>query len=125
MSAGAIIIIAIAATGFRIVSAMNTLTVIEEQGFGVLPEVLLPCETRRLIDDLDQSPLRRSKAGVRHALRHPSVAALAREPRLLNIAREVLGAEARPFCATLFDKSPQANWLVVWHQDTALPLRNR
>ena len=62
---------------------------------------------------------------MRHALRHPSVAALAREPRLLNIAREVLGAEALPFRATLFDKSPQANWLVVWHQDTALPLRER
>jgi ectoine hydroxylase-related dioxygenase (phytanoyl-CoA dioxygenase family) len=30
-----------------------------------------------------------------------------------------------PFRATLFDKSPDANWLVVWHQDTALPLRNR
>jgi hypothetical protein len=75
---------------------MNILTVIEEQGFGALPEVLLPRETRRLIDDLDQSQLRRSKAGVRHAMRHPSEAALAREPRLLNIAREVLGAEALP-----------------------------
>src|ERR1700680_406909 len=71
---------------------MNALNIIQERGFGVLPEVLLPHEARRLIDDLDQSPLRRSKAGVRHALRHPSVAALAREPRLLNIAREVLGA---------------------------------
>jgi ectoine hydroxylase-related dioxygenase (phytanoyl-CoA dioxygenase family) len=104
---------------------MNTLTIIEEQGFGVLPEVVLSRETRRLIDDLDQSPLRRRKAGVRHALAHPSVAALAREPRLLNIAQEVLGTEALPFRATLFDKSPQANWLVVWHQDTALPLRER
>ena len=93
--------------------------------FGILPEVLLPHETRRLIDDLDQSPLRRSKAGVRHALRHPSIAALARAPRLLNIAQEVPGAEARPFHATLFDKSPQANWLVVWHQDAVLPLRER
>jgi ectoine hydroxylase-related dioxygenase (phytanoyl-CoA dioxygenase family) len=104
---------------------MNILTVIDEQGFGIFPEVLLPRETRRLIADLDQSPLRRSKAGVRHALRHPSVGALAREPRLLKLAQEVLGAEARAFRATLFDKSPQANWLVVWHQDTALPLRER
>jgi hypothetical protein len=93
----------------------------EEHGFGVFPEVLLPHETRQLIDDLDQSPPRRSRAGVRHALRHPSVAALAREPRLLNIAQEVLGAEALPFRATRFDKSPLANWLVVWHQD--LPCR--
>jgi hypothetical protein len=97
---------------------LNTLNIIEEHGFGVFPQVLLPHETRWLIDDLDQSLLRRSKAGVRHALRHPSVAALAREPRLLNIAQEVLGAEALPFRATLFDKWPQANRLVVWHQDT-------
>ena len=30
-----------------------------------------------------------------------------------------------PFRATLFDKSPTSNWLVAWHQDTALPLRER
>jgi ectoine hydroxylase-related dioxygenase (phytanoyl-CoA dioxygenase family) len=43
----------------------------------------------------------------------------------MEIAKEVLGEEAFPFRATLFDKSPAANWLVVWHQDTALPLRQR
>jgi ectoine hydroxylase-related dioxygenase (phytanoyl-CoA dioxygenase family) len=30
-----------------------------------------------------------------------------------------------PFRATLFEKSGQSNWLVVWHQDTALPLAGR
>jgi hypothetical protein len=39
---------------------VNTLKIIEEDGFGIFPEVLLPRETRRLIDDLDQSPLKRS-----------------------------------------------------------------
>jgi ectoine hydroxylase-related dioxygenase (phytanoyl-CoA dioxygenase family) len=43
----------------------------------------------------------------------------------MEIARKTLGANAFPFRATLFDKSPTANWLVVWHQDTALPLRQR
>ena len=43
----------------------------------------------------------------------------------MELAIVVLGAEAFPFRATLFDKSQQANWLVVWHQDTALPLRSR
>ena len=57
--------------------------------------------------------------------RHPAIATLARDPRLLGIAQEILGSGALPFRATLFDKSPQANWLVVWHQDTALPLRER
>jgi ectoine hydroxylase-related dioxygenase (phytanoyl-CoA dioxygenase family) len=58
-------------------------------------------------------------------LGNASVSALASDPRLLNIACRVLGAEARPFRATLFDKSPTSNWLVVWHQDTALPLLER
>jgi len=62
---------------------------------------------------------------VRHVLGYGAVADLAREPRLLEIARGILGSEAFPFRATLFDKSPDANWLVVWHQDTALPLRGR
>ena len=64
--------------------------------------------------------------GVPHALQHASVAAMARGSRLLGIAQEILGSKAFPFRATLFDKSPKANWLVVvWHQDTALPLRDR
>src|SRR5436190_23373025 len=79
----------------------------------------------RLIRDLEGSPLRRSKAGVRHALHHEAIRNFAADPRLLSIAREILGNEATAFRATLFDKSPQANWLVVWHQDTALPLRER
>ena len=29
------------------------------------------------------------------------------------------------FRATLFDKSPDANWLIAWHQDTALPIVER
>lgn len=30
-----------------------------------------------------------------------------------------------PYRATLFEKSDARNWLVVWHQDTALPLASR
>ena len=44
---------------------------------------------------------------------------------MLELARGFLGPVAVPFKATLFDKSPGANWLVAWHQDTALPLRTR
>ncbi len=58
-------------------------------------------------------------------MRNASVAALARSSILLARAQEVLGSAAAPFRATLFDKSPTSNWLVVWHQDTALPLRER
>src|SRR5688572_3154264 len=58
-------------------------------------------------------------------MRHPVVRTLAGDPRLLAMAMRTLGSGAWPFRATLFDKSPASNWLVVWHQDTALPLRSR
>src|SRR5437016_1250674 len=69
--------------------------------------------------------LRRRRACFLHSFRNPAVAVLARDSRLLGIAKDVLGSEAFAFRATLFDKSPDSNWLVVWHQDTALPLRNK
>jgi ectoine hydroxylase-related dioxygenase (phytanoyl-CoA dioxygenase family) len=55
----------------------------------------------------------------------PAIEAAAKDQRLLRIARRALGDGAVPFRATLFDKSALANWLVVWHQDTALPFEAR
>jgi ectoine hydroxylase-related dioxygenase (phytanoyl-CoA dioxygenase family) len=56
---------------------------------------------------------------------NPVVAALAQSDRLCAIARQALGDSAVPFRATLFEKAGYANWLVVWHQDTALPLTSQ
>jgi len=104
---------------------MNWRKHMDEQGFAIFREVLTRPEVRQLLESFALPTLRRSRAGVRHALGHGPVATLAESPRLLEIAQEVLGKGAFPFRATLFNKSPLANWLVVWHQDTALPLRER
>lgn len=98
---------------------------VASDGFAIIPEVVSEGEIAELQVMLDQSGLPRSRAGMRHAMRNASVAALARSSILLARAQEVLGSAAAPFRATLFDKSPTSNWLVVWHQDTALPLRER
>jgi len=55
-------------------------------------------------------------------MRHPAVITIAADPRLLDLAREWVGPDAVPYRATLFDKAASSNWLVSWHQDTALPL---
>src|SRR5205814_6187075 len=68
---------------------------------------------------------KRSRAGARHLMGQPAVAALASDSRLLGLARGLAGSGATPYRATLFEKSARANWLVVWHQDTALPLACR
>src|SRR6266481_7442370 len=87
--------------------------------------MLKPVEVGVLLEAFSQAELPRSRAGLRYAMKLPAVASLAHDPRLMEIARGTLGADAFPFRATLFDKSPTANWLVVWHQDTALPLQER
>jgi len=78
-----------------------------------------------LVDDLAQAAIRRTKAGARHVLAVPEVRSIAKDESLLAIANAYLGPKAFPFRATLFDKSLSANWLVAWHQDTALPIRDR
>ncbi|HET7105966.1 MAG TPA: phytanoyl-CoA dioxygenase family protein [Candidatus Acidoferrum sp.] len=50
------------------------------------------------------------------------VSRIAHAVNVLGPVKTILGERAIPFRATLFDKSPESNWLVMWHQDTALPL---
>jgi ectoine hydroxylase-related dioxygenase (phytanoyl-CoA dioxygenase family) len=98
---------------------------IQKQGYAIIPDILAPHEITGLLNEFSRVDLPRSRAGLRHAMRIQAVASMAQDPRLMNIAHATLGADAFPFRATLFDKSPTANWLVVWHQDTALPLQER
>src|SRR5690349_21185708 len=94
-------------------------------GFAVVSPVFTSAELERLTAVLEGASLQRSRAGARHLLSIPAIAALARDARLTELAADVLDSDPIPFGATLFDKSSEANWLVVWHQDTALPLIER
>lgn len=96
-----------------------------ESGFAVVPDVVGCIDLERLTASLAEGGVRRSRAGARHLLGHPAAGALAHAPGLRSLASRVLGSEAHPYRATLFDKSTSANWAVVWHQDTALPLVRR
>src|SRR5258708_34709992 len=98
---------------------------VEQSGFAIIRDVLSSQDIARILDDLQDATLRRSRAGVRHAFDSAGIARLSRASQLLTIAGSVLGDGAFPFRATLFDKSFAANWLVVWHPDTTLTVRER
>ena len=95
---------------------------IEQQGFAVIQGVLRRSEVRTLRLDLSDLYRRPSRAGIRHILSHSAINSVANDARVLGIAQSILGENAFPFRATLFNKSPDSNWLIAWHQDTALPL---
>ena len=48
-----------------------------------------------------------------------------RKSPLGNLARTVLGPDAEPVRVILFDKSPDANWALGWHQDRTIAVRER
>jgi ectoine hydroxylase-related dioxygenase (phytanoyl-CoA dioxygenase family) len=93
-----------------------------DQGYAIHAGAFSRDEMRSIAASLEVADLPRSRAGARHALACESVSHLAGDSRMIDLASRWLGARAIPFKATLFDKSPDANWLVAWHQDTALPM---
>jgi ectoine hydroxylase-related dioxygenase (phytanoyl-CoA dioxygenase family) len=97
----------------------------DDQGYCIFERVFARSEMEHVHQALASTSLQRTKGGARHVLSVPVVRQLAADSRLTTIAGEFVGEHAVPFRATLFDKSANANWLVAWHQDTALPLRQR
>ena len=64
-------------------------------------------------------------AGERGLLRHPAVARLAASEQVESLLRPHLSMEPLPVRAMYFDKTPGTNWLVAWHQDLTIALRER
>jgi Phytanoyl-CoA dioxygenase (PhyH) len=93
---------------------------VEQHGFAVVARILDVEERRELLATL--GPV--SSAGRRGLLALPAVSALARSPKLLDLVRPHLSSEPFPVRAIYFDKSADVNWLVPWHQDLTLALRD-
>ena len=100
---------------------MNT----SDEGYSITEHVFDRRDMDALSHALDDAELSRTKAGARHLLCVPAVRSLAVHSALVQLAERFIGALAAPYRATLFDKSAASNWLVAWHQDTALPLNQR
>lgn len=95
---------------------------VEADGFAVAPD-LIDDELRReliaLFDGID------GQAGTRDGLTLDPVRAALRADGVRVLVRALLGDAAFAVKATLFDKSPETNWLVPWHQDVTIPVLQR
>jgi len=96
-----------------------------DSGLLVRKEVISTRECNALKRALATDSKGRARAGIRHLMNNVVVRAIAIDDRMVSIASSFLGRRAIPYRATLFEKSDRANWLVAWHQDTALPLRHQ
>jgi ectoine hydroxylase-related dioxygenase (phytanoyl-CoA dioxygenase family) len=90
-------------------------------GFGLV-QAFLPEETLR---ELDETFPEMQHAGTRNLLGNQRVRELAASPAMLAVLDPVLGNGAFAVRATLFNKSPGANWKVSWHQDAVISVQKR
>lgn len=94
---------------------------IEDDGFGVVPNVLSQSEVEKLLLTVGSV----AGAGRRGLLGMEEVAEIARSEKVLELVRPIVGSEAKPVRAIYFDKSANGNWLVACHQDVTIAVETR
>ncbi len=104
-------------------------THLDTHGFTILPAVLTPpalTACTDIIAPLDTASHTTRRGGVRNLLtRCPDLAPVLDDAGLPDLASETLCARAHLTRAILFDKSPDANWRLGWHQDTTIAVAER
>jgi ectoine hydroxylase-related dioxygenase (phytanoyl-CoA dioxygenase family) len=93
-----------------------------DPGYWIEENILTHSECDRVLRLLSERKISRSRAGARNLMAIPEIIALAENRRFLEIGEKIVGKKLVPYKATLFEKTGKANWLVKFHQDTALPL---
>jgi Phytanoyl-CoA dioxygenase (PhyH) len=99
----------------------NYSTQMQTDGFAVVPAALNDCVA--LASHI--TALANSAVGTRRLLEEPWCADLAQSLRRHRLLQSLLPEDAVGIQCTLFDKSPDKNWLVSLHQDLSIPVRRR
>ncbi len=101
-------------------------------GFAVVPNVLTSTEVAALQQVLARvtDPLAPSGRGATYALRNllsasPDIRSLAETAILRDLVVPMLGENCFPVRGILFDKIPDANWKVPFHQDVTIAVREK
>jgi Phytanoyl-CoA dioxygenase (PhyH) len=105
---------------------------VEKNGFATCRAVASPSEIAELlaaISRMNEHPGLRKKMGVfavRNLLEEcPEIRKFASSLFVRRLVEPVLGTECFPVRGILFDKLPEANWKVPWHQDVTIAVQNR
>jgi ectoine hydroxylase-related dioxygenase (phytanoyl-CoA dioxygenase family) len=96
---------------------------LEREGWATTGPVVAAEELERVVQGLEAPSARRG--GVRDILAWPVVQELARSAPIRSVAEAILGPDCFAVRAILFDKTPQSNWKVIWHQDLTIAVERR
>ncbi|MCF8506639.1 MAG: phytanoyl-CoA dioxygenase family protein [Caulobacter sp.] len=96
---------------------------IARDGAALFPAALAADEIARLGERLEQ--VIDGRPGRRLPDETSAGHLLAPDGAIGRIAASLISGAARPVRAVIFDKSPASNWIVAWHQDRTICVRNR
>ncbi|HZK82530.1 MAG TPA: phytanoyl-CoA dioxygenase family protein [Humisphaera sp.] len=100
-------------------------------GYAIAADVVTRPNISGLLDALESASATDAggKPGGMHALRNilqlPAIRSLAHSPELRRLVEPILGPGSQPVRAIFFDKTPDANWKVTWHQDISIAAKCR
>lgn len=102
---------------------VNIASTVAAEGWAVTAPVV---ETPLLDDIIQELASVPAAAGLRNVLDYsPRLRELARHPAVRLIPEHLLGERCFVARAILFDKTPDCNWKVPWHQDLTIAVRER
>lgn len=98
----------------------------DQNGFCLLPSKLADGLIDQARIESDALLRQHSGAGLRQATQHwPLAGQIAESPQIRALIEPILGKQARLVKALLFNKDPQSNWKVSWHQDLSIAVKQR
>jgi ectoine hydroxylase-related dioxygenase (phytanoyl-CoA dioxygenase family) len=97
------------------------MTRFDQEGFTVERSVVTCKEQQALLKSLGSV----DSAGRRGVLSDATVHSFANSPKVVRLIRDHTSGYAFPVRAIFFDKSPDANWSVTWHQDLTIAVAQR
>jgi ectoine hydroxylase-related dioxygenase (phytanoyl-CoA dioxygenase family) len=111
---------------------LNGFSRFDRDGFQIIHSLLTNDECDRLTSELTplfEQQIKSAKSrigGVRNLLRtNALVLEFAKSPCIVELLSEAARNEVFPVRAIFFDKNPDANWLVPWHQDLAIAVAEK
>ena len=99
---------------------LNHAKSVEENGFAIVSGCLSEQAAESLCSQFGST-----KHPRRNLLDIPSVRELATSEPVRELVVAVLGKECFAVRGILFNKTPDSNWKVVWHQDRTIAVRER
>ena len=113
-------------------SESNGFSRFEQDGFQIIHSLVVADECNRIAAELTplfEQQVQSAKSrigGVRNLLRtNLLVSSLAKSSKVTRLLNQAAGGEVFPVRAIFFDKNPDANWLVPWHQDLAIAVTEK